>query len=121
MLDVSDNVLKNGSFEGVVRLDPVAWTFDGLTAARKDTDATHRKTWLEATHSCIHRGRAAAVQYLKFPLGDSAATAPREDARALIFGHSHLQLRVELSPALQRSPASPTILSQRYVAGGGPS
>lgn len=46
------------------------------------------------------RGRAAAVQYLKFPLTARAAAALRErHPAALLFDHPHLQTQVSLSPA----------------------
>lgn len=51
-------------------------------------------------------GRAAAVQYLKFPLTKAAAAAVlAKHPGALVFDHPHLQSRVELAPALVSSLA----------------
>jgi len=46
-------------------------------------------------------GRAAAIQYLKFPLTPKAKAALREKRGPgfLVFDHPHLQTRVELKPA----------------------
>jgi hypothetical protein len=52
------------------------------------------------------RGRAAAVQYLKFPLTAGAIEALRKKhACALLVDHPHLNTRVELSPATVASLA----------------
>jgi len=52
-------------------------------------------------------GRAAAVQYLKFPLSPKAKAALRAKSPAVLqFDHPHLQARVELSAATVASLAS---------------
>jgi hypothetical protein len=46
------------------------------------------------------KGRAAAVQYLKFPLGEKAIAALREGKKAtLVLDHAQLNTRVDLPPA----------------------
>lgn len=51
-------------------------------------------------------GRAAAVQYLKFPLTERARQALRaKKPAALVFDHPQLQSRVELTPACVASLA----------------
>lgn len=51
-------------------------------------------------------GRAAAVQYLKFPLTDAAIVAVRaKRPAALVFDHPHLRSRVELTGPLVASLA----------------
>lgn len=51
-------------------------------------------------------GRAAAVQYLRFPLTERARAAiVAHKPAALVFDHPHLASRVELRPALVQSLA----------------
>ena len=52
------------------------------------------------------RGRAAAIQYLKFPLTAKVKAAfVAKKAVALVFDHAHLHARVELSPKTAASLA----------------
>jgi hypothetical protein len=52
------------------------------------------------------RGRAAAIQYLKFPLTAKAKAAlVAKKPATLVFDHAHLQARVPLSPAAVASLA----------------
>lgn len=55
------------------------------------------------------KGRAAAVQYLTFPLTPTARAALKaKKPAALVFDHAHLESRVELSAALVESLADDT-------------
>lgn len=72
-VDVTGNVLKNGSFELWTGSSPTDWVVDGLTPVRHDTSAQHCTSWLEGARI----GAASLSQVVRFSPALPANTSIR--------------------------------------------